>query len=68
MKIIDKLRVANRILLTIEPGIPDIISEYVLIDGKEYPFDIAYDIKDTIGIRTEDEIQSEDIAFIQKKE
>lgn len=66
MKIIDKFRVGNLILLTIEPGIPDVVSDCVRIGGREYPFDIAYDIENTIGIKSDCEPEGDIIEFIEK--
>lgn len=63
MKILSKLSVAGRTLLTLDGDILSLDTSKVLVDGKEYDFDIAYDMKDTIGIKT-DSVMGGYVEFI----
>lgn len=56
MKVISKLKVAGRILLTLDGDILSMDASKVIVDGKEYDFDIAYDMENTIGVKTDDVI------------
>lgn len=63
MKILNKLNVAGRTLLTLEGDVLEVNASKVLIEGKEYSFDIAYDMKNTIGIKC-DNIASDVLEFV----
>lgn len=63
MKILDKLSVAGRTLLTLDGDILSLDASKVLVDGKEYDFDVAYDMKDTIGIKA-DSITGDNVEFV----
>lgn len=56
MKVISKLKVAGQILLTLDGDILSMDASKVIVDGKEYDFDIAYDMENTIGVKTDDVI------------
>lgn len=62
MRILNKLNFQGRTLLTLEGDVLEINAKKVIVDGKEFDFDIAYDMKDTIGIKTEDVI-SKTVVF-----
>lgn len=63
MKVLSKLRVAGRTLLTLDDDILNTSASKVLIDGKEYDFDIAYDMKNTIAIKC-DNVASDVVEFV----
>ena len=50
MTILSKLTVGNNTILTLDGDVLLINSKTVIINGKEYCFDIAYDLKNSIGI------------------
>lgn len=62
MRILHKLNFQGRTLLTLEGDVLEINAKKVIVDGREFDFDIAYDMKDTIGIKTEDVI-SQTVVF-----
>lgn len=51
MKVLSKLNIAGKTILTLDGDVLKTNASKVLINGKEYDFDIAYDMKNTIGIR-----------------
>ena len=63
MKVLSKLRIAGRTLLTLDGDILNTSSSKIRVDGKEYDFDIAYDMKNTIGIKT-DSVISDIVEFV----
>lgn len=67
MRILNKLNFQGRTLLTLEGDVLEINAKKVIVDGKEFDFDIAYDMKDTIGIKTEDVI-SKTVVFKWKEQ
>lgn len=50
MKIISKLFLAEKTILTLDGDILSMNPSKVIVDGKEYEFNVAYDMKNTIGI------------------
>lgn len=52
MKVLSKLNVPGKTILTLDENIIDSNFKKVLIDGNEYDFDIAYDMENTIGINS----------------
>lgn len=56
MKIINKLNIPGRTLLTLDGDVLEKNAKKVVVDGREFEFDIAYDMKNTIGIKTDDVI------------
>lgn len=63
MKVKSKLKIGNKVLLTLDGDILEKNADYVLINGKKYKYDIAYDMPSTIGVEAED-IQSDEIEFV----
>lgn len=63
MKVLSKLNIAGRTLLTLDGDILSVDASKVVVDGKEYDFDIGYDMKNTIGIKVSD-INSDEIEFV----
>lgn len=63
MKIVNKLNVAGRILLTLDGDVLEVNASKVIVDGLEYEFDIAYDLENTIGIKVNDVI-SDAVEFV----
>lgn len=63
MKIISKLKIDNKMILTLDEDFLEKNAEFVLIDGKKYRYDIAYDMPSTIGVEIE-EIKSEEVEFV----
>lgn len=63
MKIKSKLKVGSKILLTLEGDILEKNADHVLIDGKKYKYEVAYDMPSTIGIEIE-EVQSDEVEFV----
>lgn len=63
MKVKSKLKVKNKMLLTLDGDILEKNANHVLIDEKKYRYDIAYDMPSTIGVEIE-EIQSDEVEFI----
>lgn len=63
MKVKSKLKIGNKILLTLDGDIFEKNGDYVLIDGKKYKYDVAYDMLSTIGVEVED-VQSDEIEFV----
>lgn len=63
MRVKSKLKIGNKMLLTLAGNFLKKNADYVLIDGKRYQYDIAYDMPSTIGIEIE-EIQSDEVEFL----
>lgn len=63
MKVKSKLKLDNKMLLTLDGDILEKNAEFVLIDGNEHRYDIAYDTPSTIGVEI-DEIKSDEVEFI----
>lgn len=63
MKILSKLSVAGKMLLTLDDDILSINPSKVIVDGKEFDFDIAFDMKNTIGIEV-DSVKGDTVTFI----
>lgn len=63
MKVKSKLKVGNKMILTLDGDILQKNANHVLIDGKKYRYDIAYDMPSTIGVEIE-KIQSDEVQFI----
>lgn len=63
MKILNKLSVSGRTLLTLDGEILEMSATKVRVDGKEYDFDIAYDMKNAIGIKAE-RVISDTVEFV----
>ena len=53
MKVKNILHIPNKTILTLEGDVLDRNAGKVVINGKEYDFDIAYDMKNTIGVAAE---------------
>ena len=62
MKVLSKLNIAGRTILSLEGDILKMNASKVLINGKKYDFDVAYDMKNTIGIKA-DISDVEDVEF-----
>mgnify|MGYP001031491572 CR=1 FL=1 len=63
MKVKSKLKIGNKMLLTLDGDFLKKNADHVLIDGKKYKYDVAYDMPSTIGVEVED-IQSDEIEFV----
>lgn len=63
MIIKNKLRAGGRLLLTLDGEFLEKNASFVLIDGKKYRYDVAYDMPSTIGVHV-DEIQSDEVEFL----
>lgn len=63
MKVKSKLKINNKMLLTLDGDILEKNADFVLIDGKKYRYDIAYDMPSTIGIEIDD-VKSDEVEFI----
>ncbi len=63
MKVKSKLKIGNKMLLTLDGNILEKKADFVLIDGKKCKYDIAYDMPSTIGVEV-GEIQSEEVEFV----
>lgn len=63
MKVKSKLKIGNKILLTLDGDIFEKNADFVLIDGKKYRYDIAYDMPSTIGVDIE-EVKAEEVEFV----
>ena len=50
-------------LLTLDGDFLKKNADHVIIDGKRYKYDIAYDMPSTIGVEVE-EIQSDEVEFV----
>ena len=63
MKVKSKLKLNNKMLLTLDGDFLEKNTDFVLIDGKKYRYDIAYDMPSTIGVEIA-EIQSDEVKFV----
>ena len=63
MRVKSKLKIGNKMLLTLDGDFLKKNADYVLIDGKKHKYDIAYDMPSTIGVEVE-EIQSDEVEFV----
>lgn len=63
MRVKSKLKIGNKMLLTLDGDFLEKNADHVLIDGKKYRYDIAYDMPSTIGVEIE-EIKSEEVEFV----
>ena len=63
MNVKSKLKIGNKILLTLDGNILEKDADFVLIDGKKHKYDIAYDMPSTIGVEVK-EIQSDEVEFL----
>ena len=63
MNVKSKLKIGNKILLTLDGNNLDKDADFVLIDGKKHKYDIAYDMPSTIGVEVK-EIQSDEVEFL----
>lgn len=63
MKIKNKLRIDNKTILALDGDVLEKNADFVLIDGKKYRYDIAYDMPSTIGVDIE-EVKSDEIEFV----
>lgn len=50
-------------LLTLDGDFLKKNADHVMIDGKRYQYDVAYDMPSTIGVEIE-EIQSDEVEFV----
>ena len=63
MKVINKLKIDNKMILTLDGDFLEKNADFILIDGKKYRYDIAYDIPSTIGVNIT-EIKSNEVEFV----
>lgn len=63
MRVKSKLKIDNKVLLTLDENILEKNAEYVLVDGKKHKYDVAYDMPSTIGVEVED-VQSDEVEFV----
>lgn len=63
MEVLSKLSIAGRTLLTLDGDILSVNATKVLVDGKKYDFDIAFDMKNTIGIKA-DKVEGNIVEFV----
>ena len=63
MRIKSKLKIGNKMLLTLDGDILEKNADFVLVDGKRHRYDIAYDMPSTIGVEIE-ELQSDEVEFV----
>lgn len=63
MKVLSILHIPNKTILTLDGDILNLNASKVVINEKEYDFDIAYDMKNTIGISVGD-LKCEVVNFI----
>ena len=55
--------VKGKTILTLDGDVSSINAHKIIIDGKEYDFDIAYDMENTIGVNVE-KINEDFVTFI----
>ena len=60
MKVKSKIKLNNKMLLTLDGDILEKDADFVLVDGKQHRYDIAYDMPSTIGVGIK-EIQSDEV-------
>lgn len=63
MKIISKLSLAEKTILTLDGDILSMNPSKVIVDGKEYEFNVAYDMKNTIGIDV-NRVYGDEVTFV----
>lgn len=63
MEVLSKLSIAGRTLLTLDGDILSVNATKVLVDGEKYDFDIAFDMKNTIGIKA-DKVEGNIVEFV----
>ena len=63
MKVLSTLHVPNKTILTLDENVLKQNANKVIVNGKEYDFDIAYDMDNTIGI-PEDNLNCEEVFFV----
>lgn len=63
MQVTSKLKIGNKMLLTLDGDILEKNADFVLVDGKKHRYDIAYDMPSTIGVEIE-EMQSDEVEFV----
>ena len=63
MKVLSILHVPNKTILTLDGDILKQNASKVIVNGKEYDFDIAYDMDNTIGI-SKDNLNCEEVFFV----
>lgn len=63
MKIISKLSLAEKTILTLDGDILSMNPSKVIVDGKEYEFTVAYDMKNTIGIDV-NRVYGDEVTFV----
>ncbi|MCI8800352.1 MAG: hypothetical protein HFH88_11155 [Lachnospiraceae bacterium] len=63
MRVKSKLKIGNKMLLTLDGDFLKKNADHVMIDGKRYQYDVAYDMPSTIGVEIE-EIQSDEVEFV----
>lgn len=59
-----QLDIGKFTLLILNTSVPDNNFKKVIIDGKEYETEIAYDLKDSIGIVGKGNFENKEIEFI----
>lgn len=64
IKVKKQLDAGKMTLLILDSPIPDSNFSKVLIDGNAYETEIAYDLKDSIGILGKGEFENKEIQFI----
>jgi hypothetical protein len=64
MKIIDKLRIGKKYILTLDGDVLSENANKVLIDGVTYDFDVADNLKNTIGVDL-NEVLSDHVEFLK---
>lgn len=63
MKVLSVLHIPNKTILTLDGEVLGLNANKVVINGKEYDFDVAYDLKNTIGVAA-DGLKCESVDFI----
>lgn len=63
MKIISKLFMAEKTILTMDGDMLSMNPSKVIVYGKEYEFTVAYDMKNTIGIDVNG-VYGDEVTFV----
>ena len=63
MKVLSILHVPNKTILTLDGDILKQNANKAIVNGKEYDFDIAYDMDNTIGL-SEADLNCEEVFFV----
>lgn len=50
MKVVSRLNISNKTIITLDGDVLNVNEEKAIINGKNYPYTIAYDMENTIGI------------------